>query len=379
MKGPDTMSKSKRTQQRYRKVNKNQSSLTDLGFTAMPALPTDNIEAVLPSISSLAQTPSRILPDPNIIDLTMDTEPIAGLAQPASRARSASVLSDPSTDGDGNNPNLRDVPEEEESEGEDEGRDFDEECESGLDETVQGMKQAVHDWSDIRKDIKAHLKKNQKSLTLSEINQYLIISNFTTLRIKGQKRTQASLEIARQWHEGEGNWFACRVRALARHYQTFENLPAENRGGKSNARSLLHDESVEKQTRDWLTSQPTGKVTPQRLREALNSTILPGLGIILKCPLSMRTARRWLIKPGWRRTVVRKGVYMDGHEREDVVKYRQNIFLPAMREFEARMAMFEGPELKRVDPELKDGEKEIFMYFHDECCFHGNDEAHQLW
>jgi hypothetical protein len=37
---------------------------------------------------------------------------------------------------------------------------------------------------------------------------------------------------------------------------------------------------------------------------------------------------------------------MDGHEHEDVVKYRQEIFLPAMREFEARMAKFEGPELK---------------------------------
>jgi hypothetical protein len=141
----------------------------------------------------------------------------------------------------------------------------------------------------------------------------------------------------------------------------------------------LYDESVEKQTRDWLTSQPTGKVTPQRLREALNATILPGLGIVLKNPLSERTARRWLIKLGWRRTVVRKGVYMDGHKREDVVKYRQEVFLPVMKEFEARMAKFEGVELKQVSPTLKDREKEVIMYFHDECCFHVNDEARQLW
>ena len=204
-----------------------------------------------------------------------------------------------------------------------------------IDEIVQGPSQTVCNWSDIQKDIQAHLKKTQKSLTLSEINQYLIISNFATLRLKGQTRTQASLDIAHQWHEGEGNWFARRVRALAWHYQTFEELPVEKWGGDRTARSWLYDESVEKQTRDWLTSQPTGKVTPQCLREALNASILLGLGFVLKNPLSERTARRWLIKLGWRRTVVRKGVYMDGHEREDVVKYRQEVFLPVMKKFEA--------------------------------------------
>jgi len=77
------------------------------------------------------------------------------------------VLSDPSTASDSEgHADLRDVPEEE-SGG---GRDFDEECESDLNEIVQGPSQTVRDWSDIQKDIKACLKENQKSLTLSEIN-----------------------------------------------------------------------------------------------------------------------------------------------------------------------------------------------------------------
>ena len=63
---------------------------------------------------------------------------------------------------------------------------------------------------------------------------------------------------------------------------------------------------------------------------------------------------------------------MDGHEREDVVKYRQEVFLPIM-------AKFEGVEMKRVPPALKDGEKEVVMLFHDECCFHANEEARNLW
>jgi hypothetical protein len=38
---------------------------------------------------------------------------------------------------------------------------------------------------------------------------------------------------------------------------------------------------------------------------------------------------------------------MDGHERPDVVEYREKAFLPKMKEFEQRMARYEGPDLHR--------------------------------
>ena len=122
------------------------------------------------------------------------------------------------------------------------------------------------------------------------MNQFLIISNFATLRIKGSLRTQASLEIAKQWHEGQGNWFARRVQVLARHYQIFEKLPTEKHGGAENSRSWLHNEQVQTQTHNWLTSQKTGEVTLHKLCCALNDTIFPGMNISLKNPISERTA-----------------------------------------------------------------------------------------
>ena len=70
---------------------------------------------------------------------------------------------------------------------------------------------------------------------------------------------------------------------------------------------------------------------------------------------------------------------MDGHERADVVRYRNDIFLPAMSKFEACMVHYEGLEMKRVEPVLKPGEKEIIPHFHDECCFHANDETRSAW
>ena len=144
--------------------------------------------------------------------------------------------------------------------------------------------------------------------------------------------------------------------ALAHHYQIFEKLPAEKRGGARNTQSWLHDELVKKSTLNWLTSQKTGKVMPCKLTHALHKILLPELNINSKTLISEHTAQCWLIKLGWRQTVVCKGVYMDGHERHVVVDYWNKVFLPAIEEFEKRMSKFEGPEMKRIDPELEEGQ-----------------------
>ncbi|OCH83671.1 hypothetical protein OBBRIDRAFT_715084, partial [Obba rivulosa] len=86
------------------------------------------------------------------------------------------------------------------------------------------------------------------------------------------------------------------------------------------------------------------------------------------------TARRWLIKLGWRYSVVQKGVYIDGHEREDIVDYHQKEFLLTMVGYKLQMTHYEGPELLKVEPQLKEGKKSIIPYFYDECCFNVNDE-----
>ena len=175
-----------------------------------------------------------------------------------------------------------------------------EEWEQELDSTLTSNSE-IRDWRTLRDQIQRDLHAGEKILPLSRINQLLILSNFATLRLKGASRIGASLEIARQWHDGSGtgNWFARRVHALARHYQIFEQLPIERRGSSKNARSFLHDESVQNRARTWLSNLPTGTVTPRGLQGALTMTIFPELGIVPKRPISERTARRWLIKLGW--------------------------------------------------------------------------------
>lgn len=72
-------------------------------------------------------------------------------------------------------------------------------------------------------------------------------------------------------------WFARHVRALARHYQVFEQLQVEKWDGSANGQSFLHNESIQNHMRRWLSSLKTGEVTPRALRNAVNSMILPDL------------------------------------------------------------------------------------------------------
>jgi len=72
---------------------------------------------------------------------------------------------------------------------------------------------------------------------------------------------------------------------------------------------------------------------------------------------------------------------MDGHERPDVVKYRNETFLPDMEKYQRKMVKWEpqGSELVCVDPVLGPGEKRIIAVFQDKSCFHVNEYKRTIW
>ncbi|KAJ3814714.1 hypothetical protein F5876DRAFT_86258 [Lentinula aff. lateritia] len=65
----------------------------------------------------------------------------------------------------------------------------------------------------------------------------------------------------------------------------------------------------------------------------------------LKHTVSVATAKRWMRKLGYRFVKNHVGQYVDGHERDDVVKYRQTVFLPAWYSFENRMRSWDEQDL----------------------------------
>ncbi|KAK0226913.1 hypothetical protein EDD85DRAFT_958157 [Armillaria nabsnona] len=292
--GPDVASKSYRTQKRYAEDISHQLRLNsflierqNIQSRSEETGPTPPESEPVSETPSTTSTPRSESPPPIVLCI-----------------RSASIFSTPSDHNDSNEiiadrgPDSDDnVPAEAEYDPNDWDHILDEMLDVETDDSRQtghgvgdqaGTSTNVRDWRVLREQIKKDLKK--KNLPLTKYNQLLIIRNFATLRIKGYKCIPASLEISRQWHEGNGNYFAQRVRALACHYQVFEQLPEETRGGRANAKSLLNDKSVQVACRMWLNEQKVGTITLKLFREVINATILASLGIQTMKPLAEWTA-----------------------------------------------------------------------------------------
>ena len=79
--------------------------------------------------------------------------------------------------------------------------------------------------------------------------------------------------------------------------------------------------------------------------------------------------------------MLRKGVYMDGHERPDVVQYHNNMFLHLMADYQEKMVRWEmeGSKLVHIDPVLMPGEKQIIALFQDESSFYANEYKRTIW
>lgn len=103
----------------------------------------------------------------------------------------------------------------------------------------------------------------------------------------------------------------------------------------------------------------------------------------LKSTLSQRTASLWLRKLGYKYNEVKKAVYKDGHERDYVVAYRQNEFLPALAALDQRLVKWkhgEGGEVIMVMPEnLPDHIRPAILVTHDESTFDSNDGRSRIW
>jgi hypothetical protein len=79
--------------------------------------------------------------------------------------------------------------------------------------------------------------------------------------------------------------------------------------------------------------------------------------------------------------MLKKGMYMDGHERPDIVEYRKNTFLPLMALHEKKMVQWVANEsgLVCVEPDLGLDEKRVIAVFQDESSFHANEYKQIAW
>ncbi|KAF7350762.1 hypothetical protein MSAN_01637300 [Mycena sanguinolenta] len=211
---------------------------------------------------------------------------------------------------------------------------------------------------------------------------------------------------------GKGSWLSRRIREWAVDFiRDEENLPTAEYG-KMNA-SILEDEDLAQELHLHL--QGLGKyVAAQDIVDYMGTDEMKAR-LKLKNGISLRTAQRWMQRMEYRWTKEPKGMYSDGHEREDVVDYRQNRFLPRWAELskytrkytedgdeigspEAAAAkavpkqkkkskqrameeideVWDNEEMERTFVAAPDG-RVVVIWRHDECIFYANDRRKIRW
>jgi hypothetical protein len=185
----------------------------------------------------------------------------------------------------------------------------------------------------------------------------------------GASSLQAAISLSR------GTYCGRQLCHLTRQFILDREILPINPYGNWN-QSMLLDENLLNEISIYLLSLGS-EISSQKLLDFLNGEEFR-LRHGIKKTVSLKTAQRYLNAIGYRYKTPAKGQYADGHEREDVVFYREQIFLPQWRKFSERMFNWAEGNLPEFGPMSVEGRR-VIAWFHDESIFYANDRRKKGW
>ena len=295
---------------------------------------------------------------------------------------------DDENDGGGNDEN--DDGDDDENGGDDDDGD-DDENDSGDDnendgEDDDGSDDESDDESEIKlknnnieikiKELEHILSGNKKKIAAYDYLQYRALYLFFKYwKYDGLTKVKAGLRSAKEVYN-KGGYKAQQIRRWAYYWIENNSLPKSMQGCHQKTKSFIDDEDIIEQSLLFI-RENGNKITPKVFQNFINQDLLSQMNISHKS-ISIQTARIWLKKLGLVPQSRKKGIYFDGHEREDVLEYRKQ-FLKEMQDFERLMPTFEGENMEQKNPLLLDHEKLHILVTHDECLFYSNDDRPIIW
>ena len=215
-----------------------------------------------------------------------------------------------------------------------------------------------------------------KSLISQVKNRLQLILQYINLRLAGHRCMEASQTIAVSI--GKGKYQARLIRAWTQNFVIYRSIPTSMRGKHQKIKSLLGDEDIYQMITEYLRSVGCN-VTVDKFKEYIEQEVFPSVGIEIKKSISNTTVRAWLKYFGWTFRTGAKDIYYDGHERSDVLEYRQE-FLAEMEQLEQWMPKPSDDDIMiLIEPNLNEGNKRHILVTHDESVFYANDGKKTFW
>ena len=171
------------------------------------------------------------------------------------------------------------------------------------------------------------VKKLKSTHTVKILTQLTAVSEYVKLQdiYKAHPRctkpcTSASKKIAKRM--GKNEYFARQIHANEEYLHRHHHLPPPKQHLKGGQWTLLDNQDILQKVHVYLAAQKLGTISPDLLCKHVNKVILPTLQLTTKkASICECTAIRWLKKLGYECKDVKKGIYVDGHERRDVIQY----------------------------------------------------------
>ena len=189
------------------------------------------------------------------------------------------------------------------------------------------------------------------------------------------------------------------VRAYAKEFVENKFSFKETRQGKYERMCILNDEGLRERASEFVRENAFKKGEPNMTSvmflEFVNERLLPSHHLSLNFPrsISLRTAIRWLHDLGFKPMSHKKIIYIDGHEREDVVKYRDEYLseVHTMQQTHQHLPLCgdeptpASPQTTSLSPSLSDtapherDDNKLVMIYHDESIFNTNEGQTWMW
>jgi len=181
----------------------------------------------------------------------------------------------------------------------------------------------------------------------------------------------ASEEIA--FARGRGPYYGRTLRHWIKSFIVDPSIVPTDAWGTRNISRLDTKQDLHEELREHL--QSVGKYV--RAQDIVDYLSRPEVKAKYGPSISLKTAQRWMESLGYVWANTPTGCYIDGHERDDVVKYRQNIFLPAWFAKEPHLRVWTDKNIADpVDPSSPG--KDVFWY-HDESVAYAHDRRERRW
>ena len=235
------------------------------------------------------------------------------------------------------------------------------------------------------------------------------IHGYLHMLARNDRRRVDASERAAEAQGFAAKWGGRKVRAWAEAWINQGELPSSRRGRHIKIFTLLEDPEIRAELRSYVRSNkwaidpaklaeftaqkmvPTvakeygthlmTNAIPKGLKQYLELEFFPRVEMKVARGVSLRTARRWLHREGFRFTEHRKALYFDGHERPDVVEYRQNVFVPQMKRYCCRIVEYVVGDVGKERQKVVENcvERRLVLVSHDESTTQANDGKKKSW